>query len=98
MTLSEQFGPDLADFIGIAMNSLFAAGGLIGALSLGYLANKVGRKIAIQIICVMSLAATIVSTASVNMGMFLFGRALQGFWYVSTRLLSSQQCLSKKKC
>ncbi|KAK4870073.1 hypothetical protein LT330_005127 [Penicillium expansum] len=50
-----------------AMNSLFAAGGLIGALSLGYLANKVGRKIAIQIICVMSLAATIVSTASVNM-------------------------------
>ncbi|KAL3481530.1 general substrate transporter [Aspergillus californicus] len=62
-----------------AMNSLFAAGGLIGALILGYLANKVGRKMAIQIICLISLAATIISAASVNMGMFLFGRAFQGF-------------------
>ncbi|KAJ5256827.1 general substrate transporter [Penicillium angulare] len=62
-----------------AMNSLFAAGGLIGALLLGWLANQVGRKTSIQIICVTSLAATIISAASVNLGMFLFGRAFQGF-------------------
>ncbi|KAJ5616502.1 general substrate transporter [Penicillium hordei] len=62
-----------------AMNSLFAAGGLIGALLLGWLANQVGRRMSIQIICVISLAATIISAVSMNMGMFLFGRAFQGF-------------------
>jgi MFS family permease len=60
------------------MNSLFPAGGLIGCLSVGWLADRIGRKPTMQIICVICIAASILTTASVNLAMFLAGRALQG--------------------
>ncbi|KAH7230050.1 uncharacterized protein BKA55DRAFT_696611 [Fusarium redolens] len=60
------------------MNSLYSAGGLIGYLTAGWLANKMGRKRSIQIICAICVAASVFTTASVNIGMFLAGRGIQG--------------------
>lgn len=69
-----------------AMNSLYSAGGLMGCLSVGWLADRLGRKRSIQLICVLCLVASIFTTASVNIGMFLAGRALQG---VSSGMIDS---------
>ncbi|KAH7118336.1 general substrate transporter [Dactylonectria macrodidyma] len=66
-----------ASMIG-AMNSLYSAGGLIGALSVGWLADRLGRKRSIQLICAFCVFASILTTASVNIAMFLVGRTLQG--------------------
>ncbi|KAI3584180.1 general substrate transporter [Fusarium oxysporum f. sp. albedinis] len=60
------------------MNSLYSAGGLIGCLTVGWLADKLGRKRSIQIICAICVGASIFTTASVNIGMFLAGRGIQG--------------------
>lgn len=62
----------------VVMNSLYAAGGLVGALSIGWMADKIGRKRSIQVICLVCLIATVITTASVNIAMFLVGRGLQG--------------------
>ncbi|KAH7256032.1 general substrate transporter [Fusarium tricinctum] len=61
-----------------AMNSLYSAGGLIGCLTVGWLADKIGRKRSIQIICAICVTASVFTTASVNIGMFLAGRGIQG--------------------
>ncbi|KAL5610881.1 hypothetical protein FOBRF1_006998 [Fusarium oxysporum] len=58
--------------------SLYSAGGLIGCLTVGWLADKMGRKRSIQIICAICVAASVFTTASVNIGMFLAGRGIQG--------------------
>jgi MFS family permease len=60
------------------MNSLYSAGGLIGALSVGWLADRLGRKRSIQLICAFCVTASVFTTASVNIAMFLVGRTLQG--------------------
>ena len=60
------------------MNSLYSAGGLVGCLSVGWLADRLGRKRSIQLICAFCVAAAIFTTSSVNMAMFLAGRTLQG--------------------
>jgi MFS family permease len=60
------------------MNSLYSAGGLIGYLTVGWLANKMGRKRSIQSICAICVAASVFTTTSVNIGMFLAGRGIQG--------------------
>ncbi|OIW34944.1 sugar porter family MFS transporter [Coniochaeta ligniaria NRRL 30616] len=65
-----------AEMIG-AMNSLYSAGGLIGALSVGWLADRLGRKRSIQLICGFCVIASIFTTASVSIAMFLVGRTLQ---------------------
>ena len=61
------------------MNCIFPAGGLIGCLNTGWIADRLGRKLTIQVICAACIVASIITTASVNIGMFLAGRALQGF-------------------
>ncbi|KAH7267975.1 hypothetical protein MRS44_011740 [Fusarium solani] len=73
-------GPDAAwstQMIG-AMNSLYSAGGLIGCLTMGWLADKLGRKRSIQLVCALCVAASAFTVGSANIVMFLVGRALQG--------------------
>lgn len=60
------------------MNALYAAGGLIGCGIVGWMADKIGRARSIQIICACCITASILTTASVNVGMLLAGRTLQG--------------------
>lgn len=60
------------------MNSLYAAGGLIGCLTMGGLADKLGRKRSIQLVCALCVVFSAFTTASVNIAMFLVGRGLQG--------------------
>lgn len=62
----------------IAMNSAFAAGGLVGSLCTSSLADRLGRKLTIQLIAITSIFATILSTGSVHVIMLVVGRALQG--------------------
>ncbi|KAH8652577.1 general substrate transporter [Ilyonectria robusta] len=62
-----------------AMNSIYCAGGLFGCFALGWLADKIGRRRSIQVVCVLCLIATIITTASTNLAMFLVGRGIQGF-------------------
>jgi MFS family permease len=63
------------------MNSVYAAGGLVGCLSVGTFADRIGRKLSIQLITCLCIAASIITTASISMPMFLVGRALQGIRY-----------------
>lgn len=65
------------------MNSVYAAGGLVGCLSLGAFADRLGRKLSIQLITCLCIIVSIVTTASISMPMFLVGRALQGLRYVT---------------
>ncbi|KAK6604249.1 hypothetical protein H4I95_06152 [Botrytis cinerea] len=61
-----------------AMNSLYAAGGLMGCAIAGWLADKVGRKVSIQLITTACILAAAFTTGSQNVAMLLSGRALQG--------------------
>ncbi len=61
------------------MNSLFFGGGLIGALGLGWIADVIGRKGALRVTAIIALIGAILSTASVNMAMWLISRFLSGF-------------------
>lgn len=60
------------------MNSLYAAGGLMGCAIAGWLADKVGRKVSIQLITTACILAAAFTTGSQNVAMLLSGRALQG--------------------
>jgi MFS family permease len=45
---------------------------------MGWVADKLGRKRSIQLVCCLCVAASAFTTGSVNVAMFLVGRALQG--------------------
>ncbi|KAL4781067.1 sugar transporter family protein [Aspergillus varians] len=76
------FGLDTAsnatDLTG-ATNGLYQAGGLIGALSTGWLPDKVGRRKAILVGAVFCIIGGILQTASVHIGMFLAARFVSGY-------------------
>ena len=59
------------------MNSLHLAGSLIGRLTMGWLADKLGRKRSIQLVCALCVAASAFTVGGTNIAMFLVGRALQ---------------------
>lgn len=56
---------------------------MIGCMLTAWLADKVGRKMGVQIICVLCLVSAIIQGASVQIAMFLVGRFLNGVGYVS---------------
>jgi MFS family permease len=60
------------------MNGLFQAGGFIGALSIGPLCDKFSRRGGIGIASATCLVGGALQCGSVNVGMFLFARALTG--------------------
>lgn len=62
----------------VATNGLYCGGGMIGCMIVAWLADKVGRKMSIQIICVICIISAIIQAASVQIAMFLVGRFING--------------------
>lgn len=58
--------------------SVYIAGETIGALTQTAIADKLGRVRFMQVMCVVVTIGTVIQTASVNIGMFLAGRAIAG--------------------
>ena len=61
-----------------AIVGVFFAGGFFGAFGGAWLADRIGRRRALDVVLVISVIATIISTASVHISMLLIGRILQG--------------------
>jgi MFS family permease len=68
----------------LAANGLFAGGGMIGCILVGWPADKIGRVKTIQALCTIGVIAAIIQAASVHIAMFLVGRLLGGMRYVSS--------------
>ncbi|KLP03307.1 related to sugar transporter [Fusarium fujikuroi] len=71
-------GADYANSMIGATNGLFSAGGIIGCLLMTKLADKFGRKRAIQGICAVCVVSVIFQAAAVHIAMLLVGRFLNG--------------------
>lgn len=79
------------------MVAVYIAGEAVGALAQTAIADKLGRVRFMELMCVVVTIGTVIQTASVNIGMFLAGRALAGFavGYVDLELLErSRACHS----
>jgi MFS family permease len=61
-----------------AVVAVYIAGEAVGALVQTFIGDRLGRIRFMQLCCVIVTIGTIVQTASVNMGMFLAGRAIAG--------------------
>ena len=57
---------------------------MIGCLIVAWLADKVGRKRGVQIICALCIVSAIIQGASVHIAMFLIGRFLNGIGWLSS--------------
>jgi MFS family permease len=62
-----------------AINGLFQAGGIFGALSVVYVPDKLGRRWAIFIGGLFCLLGGALQAGSVNIAMFLVARLLSGY-------------------
>lgn len=60
------------------MVSVYIGGEAVGALTQTAIADKLGRVRFMQVMCAVVTVGTVIQTASVNIGMFLAGRALAG--------------------
>lgn len=58
--------------------AIYIAGEAVGALTQTAIGDKLGRIRFMQVMCVIVTAGTVIQTASVNITMFLVGRALAG--------------------
>ncbi|CAG7951667.1 unnamed protein product [Penicillium salamii] len=63
---------------GIA-TTMYIAGEALGALTQTFIGDKLGRIRFMQMMCIIVTIGTVIQTASVNIGMFLAGRALAGY-------------------
>jgi len=61
-----------------AITASMPAGSLVGSLGSSFLADKYGRKVALQISCVIWIFGSILMTASQNIGMLCAGRVICG--------------------
>jgi MFS family permease len=59
--------------------AVYIAGEAVGALTQTAIADKLGRVRFMELMCVVVTIGTTIQTASMNIGMFLAGRALAGF-------------------
>ncbi|GAT30343.1 MFS monosaccharide transporter [Aspergillus luchuensis] len=59
--------------------SVYIAGEAVGALTQTAVGDKLGRLRFMELLCVVVTIGTVIQTASVNIGMFLAGRALAGY-------------------
>ncbi|KAK4574171.1 hypothetical protein LTR86_001932 [Recurvomyces mirabilis] len=62
-----------------AVVAVYIAGEALGALTQTFVGDKLGRIRFMQMMCIIVTIGTIIQTASINMGMFLAGRALAGY-------------------
>ncbi|KAH8655397.1 general substrate transporter, partial [Xylariales sp. PMI_506] len=73
-------GPDAAftnNILG-AINALFFFGAVVGALAVGPIADKIGRRLSIMASCVLALIGGALATGSVHIAMLIVVRVLQG--------------------
>ncbi|KAI5294141.1 hypothetical protein KEM52_004627 [Ascosphaera acerosa] len=91
----EYFDTDPESNIIGAMNSTFSGGAAVGALCGGYLLDKWGRKITIQIGAFIGFVGAVIQCAAVNLGMMLVGRIVAG-WAVG--LLSMSVPVYQAEC
>jgi MFS family permease len=61
-----------------AVVAVYIAGEAVGALVQTFIGDRLGRIRFMQLCCIIVTIGTVVQTASVNMGMFLAGRAIAG--------------------
>lgn len=64
--------------LSVQVVAVYIAGEAVGALLQTAVADKLGRIRFMQMMCVIVTIGTVIQTASVNIGMFLAGRALAG--------------------
>ncbi|OQU99467.1 hypothetical protein CLAIMM_05097 [Cladophialophora immunda] len=69
--------PNAADLIG-AMNGLFYAGGFVGAMCIGKISDRYGRKFSITLGAIVILISNALLAGSVNPPMFIVFRFFQG--------------------
>jgi MFS family permease len=62
-----------------AMLGLFAAGGILGALFIGWFGDSYGRKKSLIIAAIINCIGGGLQTGSVNPAMFIVGRFVSGF-------------------
>ncbi|EZF16044.1 hypothetical protein H112_05878 [Trichophyton rubrum D6] len=62
-----------------AVVAVYIAGEAVGALTQTFIGDKLGRIRFMQFMCVVVTAGTAIQTASVNIGVFLAGRAFAGY-------------------
>ncbi|KAI1385892.1 putative MFS monosaccharide transporter [Hypoxylon trugodes] len=61
-----------------AVVAVYIAGEAVGALAQTFIGDKLGRIRFMQLLCIIVTIGTVIQTASVNIGMFLAGRAIAG--------------------
>ncbi|KAL6252904.1 hypothetical protein RBB50_000623 [Rhinocladiella similis] len=61
-----------------ASNGLYAGAGCIGCWTVFWLLDRLGRKRAVQVICIVCIVSSAIQAGSVHIGMFLAGRFLNG--------------------
>lgn len=59
--------------------AVYIAGEALGALTQTFIGDKLGRIRFMQLMCMIVTIGTVIQTASVNIGMFLAGRAIAGY-------------------
>ncbi|KAL2817751.1 hypothetical protein BDW59DRAFT_165798 [Aspergillus cavernicola] len=62
-----------------AINGVFLGGGAIGCWTLAWIADTIGRRRTIQVVCIICVISAAIQTGSVHVAMFLVGRLLNGF-------------------
>lgn len=70
--------PDVNALLG-AMNALFFTGGIFGSICHGWVAQKYGRKASIISGCILLIISGALLTGSVNPGMFIAFRFVNGW-------------------
>ncbi len=59
--------------------AIYIAGEALGALTQTFVGDRLGRIRFMQMMCIIVTIGTVIQTASVNIGMFLAGRAVAGY-------------------
>ena len=62
-----------------AINGLFSAGGIFGALTVGWMCEAHGRKKSMYLGAFVTIVGGVIQTASVHIAMFLVARFITGF-------------------
>lgn len=86
MTYFNHPGSDLQGGITASMSG----GSLVGALAAGFIADRLGRKMALQMACVIFVLGCAIVCSSQNVGQLIAGRIVNG---LSIGICSSQVCV-----